>query len=337
MKLGFAGSAGPRAPSTCLPLERIAPAPKSSAASTRPPEQRASWTTETQLPAYATLEELARAAADRSRSLSPRRRTRMPTSACKRSRRALHVFCEKPFVATVEEADACSLLQPRRTGRWPSTTSSARSRSSRPSRTQIGTDDAGRLVFAQIWQLMNLRALGRARGLARGDAEPDAVRGRRPPRRPAAPPLRRAPGRRSTRGTRAGWTRAERRTRSTSSRSTSPAAGSPRSRSTGSARPARATSSSAPTASARRCGPRTAAARCCTSARSAPERPGSASSTRPAALRGWSGGSAPDDAGAQPARRRRRRDGKLFAQIVAAFQDTRAAGERRRGRVTGCV
>ena len=117
-----------------------------------------------------------------------------------------------------------------------STTSTARSRSSGPSKSEIGKPDVGRLVFCQVSQLMDLAPWDEPTPVAAGDAEPDALRGRVPSRRPHARPLRESRPRPSTRGTRAGLDASRMRTRSTSCCSSSPAAGSRRSRSTGSAR-----------------------------------------------------------------------------------------------------
>ena len=185
------------------------------------------------------------------------------TSASRRSRRGVHVICEKPFVETVAQADA--VLAAADGGRRQVAVNHqfrekpifrAVMDARRRARTSAGS------CSRQIGQLMDLapwdepvawRAAMPNRTLFEGGVHlvdllldlygelPEAVYARHSPGLDtSAPP-----------------------TRSTSSRSSSPAAGSRRSRSTASARQGRATSSSAPTASTRRSAPRTAAGSSC--------------------------------------------------------------------------
>ena len=119
------------------------------------PEQRLSWERETGLPAFGSLEELL----DRGRPdvvvvATP------PDSHAELCLRALdggtHVICEKPFVSTLEEADRV-LAAAAAAGRQVAVNHEFREKPIfRTLIERIGTRDVGRLVFCQIWQLMNL-------------------------------------------------------------------------------------------------------------------------------------------------------------------------------------
>ena len=97
-----------------------------------------------------------------------------------------HVICEKPFVETVEDADAV-LAAAATAGRQVAINHQYREKPIfRAVRDRIGTKDVGRLVFMPVHAADGSRAVGRAGRVAAGDAEPDPLRGRRAPRRPDA-------------------------------------------------------------------------------------------------------------------------------------------------------
>jgi predicted dehydrogenase len=118
-------------------------------------EQRASWERGTGLPAYDSFEELvARARPEIVVIATP------PDSHADLCIRAVeagaHVICEKPFVSTVEEADRV-LSAAHRAGRRVAVNHQYREKPIfRAIKERIGAPDVGRLVFCQIWQLMDL-------------------------------------------------------------------------------------------------------------------------------------------------------------------------------------
>ncbi len=118
-------------------------------------EQRASWQRETAVPAFETLEELV----ERARPELVVVATPPDSHAdlcCRVLDGGAHVFCEKPFVATVEEADRV-LAAAAAAGRQVAVNHEFREKPIfRAVKDEIGSDRAGRLVFAQIWQLMDL-------------------------------------------------------------------------------------------------------------------------------------------------------------------------------------
>ena len=119
------------------------------------PERRAAWERESGTPADESFEELLeRGRPDLVIVATP------PDSHAALCLRALdagaHVFCEKPFVSTVEEATAV-LAAAERAGRRIAVNHEFREKPifrALKERIEAGRD--GRLVFCQIWQLMNL-------------------------------------------------------------------------------------------------------------------------------------------------------------------------------------
>jgi predicted dehydrogenase len=118
-------------------------------------EQRARWTKETCSPAFATLDELVEQAKPEAIVVAT-----PPDSHAALCVQALsagaHVFCEKPFVSSTSEADevlAAATAARRQVAvnhqyrEFPIFSAV---------KAKIGSDDAGRLVFCQMWQLMNL-------------------------------------------------------------------------------------------------------------------------------------------------------------------------------------
>jgi predicted dehydrogenase len=118
-------------------------------------EQHAEWTKLTGTPAFATLGELLeRESPDVVIVATP------PDSHAELCIQALeagvHVICEKPFVSTVEEADRV-LAAADRARRQVAVNHQYREKPIfRAVKGRIGTPDVGRLVFCQIWQLMDL-------------------------------------------------------------------------------------------------------------------------------------------------------------------------------------
>lgn len=118
-------------------------------------DQRASWTRETGLPAFESYEALlADGKPDVVVVATP------PDSHAEVCIRALesgaHVICEKPFVSTVEEADKV-LAAAEAAGRKVAVNHQYREKPIfRAVKERIGGPDVGRLVFCQVWQLMDL-------------------------------------------------------------------------------------------------------------------------------------------------------------------------------------
>jgi scyllo-inositol 2-dehydrogenase (NADP+) len=118
-------------------------------------DQRARWTKDTNTPAFATLEELLEGAAPEAVVVAT-----PPDShadLCARSLAAgVHVFCEKPFVASTSEADEV-IAAAAEAGRRVAVNHQYREFPIFAAvKDRIGSEDAGRLVFCQMWQLMNL-------------------------------------------------------------------------------------------------------------------------------------------------------------------------------------
>jgi predicted dehydrogenase len=118
-------------------------------------EQRASWEKESGLPAFASFDELL----DRGRpellviATPPDSHAELCVQALGAG---LHVLCEKPFVATPEEADRV-LAAADAAGRGVAVNHEFREKPIfKAIKEQIGSPETGRLVFTQIWQLMNL-------------------------------------------------------------------------------------------------------------------------------------------------------------------------------------
>ena len=119
------------------------------------PAQRASWERETGLASFASFDELLeRGQPDAVVIATP---PQSHADLCVNALQAgLHVICEKPFVADVAEADRV-LAAAATAGRQIAVNHEFREMPIyRALREQIGATDVGRLVFCQIWQLMDL-------------------------------------------------------------------------------------------------------------------------------------------------------------------------------------
>jgi predicted dehydrogenase len=154
MKLGYVGL-GWAARSFQYPALQRVPSARAVGGIDSSPEQRASWTQATGLPAYATMEELLEQGQPDALVIAT-----PPDSHAELCLQALaagvHVLCEKPFVATVEEADRV-LEAAKAAGRQVAVNHEFREKPIfKVLKEKIGSADAGRLVFTQIWQLMNL-------------------------------------------------------------------------------------------------------------------------------------------------------------------------------------
>jgi predicted dehydrogenase len=118
-------------------------------------EQRASWERETGIAAFDSFDALLeRARPELTVIATP------PQSHAELCVQALeagtHVICEKPFVMNLEEADRV-LAAARTAGRRVAVNHEFREKPIfRALLDRVGAGDAGRLVFAQIWQLMDL-------------------------------------------------------------------------------------------------------------------------------------------------------------------------------------
>ncbi|MBA2642203.1 MAG: Gfo/Idh/MocA family oxidoreductase [Actinobacteria bacterium] len=118
-------------------------------------EQRASWERETGLASYDSFAELIeQGRPDLVVVATP------PDSHAELCLRALeagkHVFCEKPFVSTVAEADQV-LLAAAEAGRFVAVNHEFREKPIfKALQERIGSSESGRLVFCQVWQLMDL-------------------------------------------------------------------------------------------------------------------------------------------------------------------------------------
>ncbi|MGA9370936.1 MAG: Gfo/Idh/MocA family oxidoreductase [Solirubrobacterales bacterium] len=119
------------------------------------PERRASWERELGHRAYESFEQLVGEGAPEVLVVAT-----PPDSHAQLCHAALeagmHVICEKPFVSTVEEADAV-LATAAAAGRQVAVNHEFREKPIfRAVAERIGSADAGQLVFCQIWQLMDL-------------------------------------------------------------------------------------------------------------------------------------------------------------------------------------
>ena len=118
-------------------------------------QQRASWTQETGTPAFATLEELVQGAAPDIIVVAtpPDSHAGLCLEALSLGR---HVFCEKPFVWTLDEADSV-LAAAEKAGLQVAVNHEFREKPIfKALMNSIGSAEAGELVFCQIWQLMDL-------------------------------------------------------------------------------------------------------------------------------------------------------------------------------------
>lgn len=154
MRIGFAGL-GWAARGFHVPAARRVPAAEPVGGFDSSPEQRASWEQETGLPAFGSLDELV----DRARPelLVIATPPDSHTSLCLDVLAAgLHVLCEKPFVPTPADADRV-LAAADAAGRRVAVNHEFREKPIfKAVKQRIGSDEAGRLVFTQVWQLMNL-------------------------------------------------------------------------------------------------------------------------------------------------------------------------------------
>jgi predicted dehydrogenase len=119
------------------------------------PEQRATWERETGLASFATLEDLLDGAQPEAVVIAT-----PPDSHAELCLKVLehgaHVLCEKPFVSTVAEADRV-IAAAKAADRQVAVNHEFREMPIyRGLSEQIGTERVGRLVFCQIWQLMDL-------------------------------------------------------------------------------------------------------------------------------------------------------------------------------------
>jgi len=153
MRIGFAGlgwaSRGFHLPA----VRRVSAEPVGGFDSS--PEQRASWTSESGLPAYESFEELLERGKPEVLVIAT-----PPDSHVELCLQALgsglHVFCEKPFVPTPADADRV-LAAAETAGRQVAVNHEFREKPIfKAVKARIGSQEAGRLVFTQIWQLMNL-------------------------------------------------------------------------------------------------------------------------------------------------------------------------------------
>ena len=153
MRIGFAGlgwaSRGFHLPA----VRRVSAEPVGGFDSS--PEQRASWTSESGLPAYESFAELLERGKPEVLVIAT-----PPDSHVELCLQALgsglHVFCEKPFVPTPADADRV-LAAAETAGRQVAVNHEFREKPIfKAVKARIGSQEAGRLVFTQIWQLMNL-------------------------------------------------------------------------------------------------------------------------------------------------------------------------------------
>ncbi len=154
MRIGFAG-VGWAARGFHLPAVKAVPGAEAVGGFDSSAEQRESWTRETGLPAFTSLDELLEQAKPEVLVVAtpPDSHAQLCLDAIAAG---LDVFCEKPFVATVDEADRV-LAAAASASRQVAVNHEFREKPIfKAVKEQIGTPDAGRLVFTQIWQLMNL-------------------------------------------------------------------------------------------------------------------------------------------------------------------------------------
>ncbi len=154
MKLGYVGL-GWATRSFHLPALKQVTAAEAVGGADSSPEQRASFAKLTGLPAYESLDQLLeQGRPDAVVIATP------PDSHADLCLRALaagvHVICEKPFVSTVAQADEV-LAAAAAAGKQVAVNHEFREKPIfKALREQIGQTGVGRLVFTQIWQLMNL-------------------------------------------------------------------------------------------------------------------------------------------------------------------------------------
>jgi predicted dehydrogenase len=154
MRIGIAGL-GWAARAFHLPAARRTPGAEVVGGFDSSPEQRNSWLEKTGVPVYATFEELHEQARPELLVVAtpPDSHAALSLEAL---RAGLHVLCEKPFVATVAEADGV-LTAAAAAGRQVAVNHEFREKPIfKAVKERIGSPEAGRLVFTQVWQLMDL-------------------------------------------------------------------------------------------------------------------------------------------------------------------------------------
>jgi predicted dehydrogenase len=154
MRVGFAGLGWAAREFHLVPLRRIAGVEVVGGFDLSA-EQRASWAVDTGLPAYDSFERLI--AQGRPELLIVATPPSSHAELCIAAVQAgMHVFCEKPFVMDVQEADRV-IAAAERHGRHVAVNHEFREKPIFGAvKDNIGTPDSGRLVFLQIWQLMDL-------------------------------------------------------------------------------------------------------------------------------------------------------------------------------------
>jgi predicted dehydrogenase len=154
MRLGFAGL-GWAARGFHVPALRTVPQVEVVGGFDSSAEQRASWERETGTPTYASFEELLERGKPEMLSIAtpPAAHHELLLSALDAG---LDVFCEKPFVETLEQADEV-LARAEERGRRIAVNHEFREKPIfKAIRDEIVSGRVGRLVFCQIWQLMDL-------------------------------------------------------------------------------------------------------------------------------------------------------------------------------------
>lgn len=118
-------------------------------------ERRAWWTGETGTPAFETVEELMDGPEFDVAVVAtpPGPHADLCVQALEHGR---HVFCEKPFVSTLEEADRVIAAAEAADRRVAVNLEFREKPMYKALKERIGAPDVGRLVFCQIWQLMDL-------------------------------------------------------------------------------------------------------------------------------------------------------------------------------------
>jgi predicted dehydrogenase len=119
------------------------------------PERRTAFERQSSLPSYATLDELVERG--RPEAVVVATPPDSHTELCLQALAAgLHVICEKPFAATVDDADQI-LAAADAAGKGVAVNHEFREKPIfKAVKERVGSAEAGRLVFTQIWQLMNL-------------------------------------------------------------------------------------------------------------------------------------------------------------------------------------
>jgi predicted dehydrogenase len=154
MRIGYVGL-GWATQSFHLPAAKRVPDAEPIGGCDSSPEQRTAFERESSLLTYATFEELVeRGRPDAVVIATP------PDSHAELCLRALgeglHVISEKPFASTVEEADRV-LAAAASAGKQVAVNHEFREKPIfKAVKERVGSQEAGRLVFTQIWQLMNL-------------------------------------------------------------------------------------------------------------------------------------------------------------------------------------